>query len=156
MLAYKSKSLTLVHGVIAPEAFKNIGISRDDAVILCEGRPSLAAGKMNAKSFLKMGITPTVICDNMAGFLFYKGWVKDVYLACQFADKSGALCDCGGLMYAVLAKVHKVPVRLIQGELKSRFLGDPNDISVFEGARVAPDKTQGYVPLVEWVPSKYL
>ena len=82
--------------------------------------------------------------------------MKQVYLACQYVDHGGALCDTGALICAVLAKRHKVPVKLLPGKVKARFLGDPRDILSFKGAAVAPKGTQGYVPLVEWVPGKYL
>ena len=92
----------------------------------------------------------------MAGFLFFKGLVKEVILACQYADKKGALCDMGGLILAVLAKKHKVPVKLLVADHRTRFLGDPKDILSFEGHGIAPKGAHGYVPLVEWVPVKYL
>ena len=92
----------------------------------------------------------------MAGFLFFKGLVKEVIVACQYADDTGALCDIGALILAVLAKEHKVPLKLIVADRRTRFLGDPEEISSFEGQRIAPEETHGYVPLVEWVPAKYL
>jgi methylthioribose-1-phosphate isomerase len=92
----------------------------------------------------------------MAGFLFFKGLVKQVFVACQYADKKGALCDMGALILAVLAKKHKVPIKLLVADHRTRFLGDPKAILSFEGQRTAPKGTHGYVPLVEWVPAKYL
>jgi hypothetical protein len=47
----------------------------------------------------------------MAGSLFFNGYVKEVVLACQYADKTGALCDMGALILAVLAKKHKVDIK---------------------------------------------
>ena len=97
-----------------------------------------------------------MITDNMAGFLFLKGLVKEVVIACQYADKKGALCDMGAMILAVLAKKHKVPLKLLVAEQRHRFLGDPKSILSFEGKLIAPKGTHGYVPLVEWVPAKYL
>jgi methylthioribose-1-phosphate isomerase len=154
MQAYKEKSITLIHGVASPEALKKI--TKSSVVFVCEGRPSLEAGKMNSKVLLAKGITPTVICDNMAGFLFFKDLVKEVVIACQFADTSGALCDMGALILAVLAKKHKVAVRLIEANPKTRFLGDAKSILNFEGQTIAHKGAHGYAPLVEWVPAKYL
>ncbi|MBI4309415.1 MAG: hypothetical protein HY591_03690 [Candidatus Omnitrophica bacterium] len=156
MRDYKSKSIVLAQGVFAAESIKKIKPARASHVFIGEGRPSLEAGKSNAKAFLASGITPTVICDNMAGFLFFKGLVKEVYLACQYADGKGALCDTGALICAVLAKKHKVPVKLLPAKARTRFLGDPKDVLSFEGSPIAPKGTHGYVPLVEWVPQKYL
>ena len=153
---YKPKSIVLVHGVLTPEAVLKIKLLKSQSVFICEGRPSLEAGKSNAKGFLARHIIPTVICDNMAGFLFFKGYVKTVVLTCQYADKGGALCDTGALICAVLAKHHKIPLNLVHAKTKTRFLGDPKSILSFEGKQIAPKGTHGYVPLVEWVSGKYL
>jgi len=88
--------------------------------------------------------------------LFFKGLVKEVILACEYADNHGALCDTGALIMAVLASKHKVPVRLLSADHRTRFLGDPKTILSFEGQQIAPKGTHGYVPLVEWIPKKYL
>ena len=156
MQAYKKSSIILFSGVIELEAGQKLTIAPGKHVFLTEGRPSLEAGKENSKFFLGKKIAPTVISDNMAGFLFANDYVHEVVLACQYADKAGALCDTGALIYAVLAKRHKVPVKLVKSKLRTRFLGDPKSILNFENVTIAPKGTSGYVPLVEWVPGKYL
>jgi len=156
MQDYKTKSICLFQGVLSPEALKKVKLTKGDHAFVCEGRPSLEAGRKTSGNLLKNGTTPTVISDNMAGFLFFKGLVKEVIIACQYADKKGALCDMGALILAVLAKKHKVPLKLLVAEKRHRFLGDPKDILSFEGQRIAPKDTHGYVPLVEWVPVRYL
>ncbi len=153
---YRFRSIVLVQGVLSGAFFKTFKPAKTVPVFVLEGRPGLAAGKSNSAALVKKGIIPTVICDNMAGFLFFKGLVKEAVLACQFADESGALCDMGALVLAVLAKHHQVPVQLAPGAAKAHFLGDPDDILSFEGKRTAPKGVKGYVPLVEWVPKKYL
>jgi methylthioribose-1-phosphate isomerase len=155
MQAYKTKSICLFQGVLNAESLKKIKLSPGEHAFVCEGRPSLEAGRKTSSILLKKGITPTLISDNMAGFLFFKGLVKEVSVACQYADDTGALCDTGALILAVLAKEHKVPVKLLVAEHRTRFLGDPKAILSFEGQRIAPKGTHGYVPLVEWVPAKY-
>jgi len=156
MLDYKTKSICLFQGVLSAESLKKIKLSSKEHAFVCEGRPSLEAGKKTSSLLLKKGITPTVITDSMAGFLFFKGLVKEVIVACQYADKTGALCDTGALILAVLAKEHKVFLKLLVADHRTRFLGDPKEILNFEGVRIAPKGTHGYVPLVEWVPVKYL
>ena len=156
MRDYKTRSIVLLQGVFTEGFFKTFKPAKTVSVFVLEGRPDLSAGKGNSAALVRKGIVPTVICDNMAGFLFFKGWVKEAVLACQFADQSGALCDMGGLILAVLAKRHDVPVKLAPAEHKARFLGNPEDILSFEGQRTAPKGVHGYAPLVEWVPAKYL
>ncbi len=156
MQDYKAKSITLFQGVFTADSLKKIKLAKGHHAFVCEGRPSLEAGQKTSDSLIKNGIVPTLISDNMAGFLFFKGLIAQVNLACQYADETGALCDIGALILAVLAKVHKIPVKLLVAEHKKRFLGDPKAILSFEGKLMAPKGTQGYVPLVEWVPAKYL
>lgn len=156
MQAYKTKSISLFHGLLSSESLKKVKLAKSDHAFVCEGRPSLESGRKTSGALLKKGITPTMISDNMAGFLFFKGLVKEVFIGCQYADKKGVLCDMGALILAVLARKHKVPVKLLDAEKRHRFLGDPKDILSFEGKLIAPRGTHGYVPLVEWVPVKYL
>ena len=154
--SFSRGSIILFQGVLNAESLKNFKLTSKYHAFVTEGRPSLEAGRVTSAILLKKGITPTVISDNMAGFLFFKGLVRQVNIACQYADNKGALCDTGALILAVLAMKHKVPVKLLMAEHKSRFLGDPNSILSFNGQRIAPKGTHGYVPLVEWVPAKYL
>jgi methylthioribose-1-phosphate isomerase len=156
MQDYKTKSICLFQGVLSAESFKKVKLEPNDHAFVCEGRPSLEAGRKTSGILLKKGIIPTVISDNMAGFLFFKGLVRQVFIACQFADKKGSLCDMGALILAVLAREHKIPLKLLVTEPRTRFLGDPQAILSFEGQRIAPKDTHAYVPLVEWVPAKYL
>jgi len=156
MRDYKRQSIFLFQGVFSAESLKKVKRSLTDHAFVLEGRPSLEAGRKTSGILLKKGITPTVISDNMAGFLFFKGLVKQVFIACQYADQKGALCDIGALILAVLAKKHKIPLQLLVAEHRTRFLGDPQAILSFEGQRIAPKGAHGYVPLVEWVPVRYL
>ena len=125
MQDYKNKSICLFQGVLSVESLEKVKIENNDHAFVLEGRPSLEAGRKTSGILLKKGITPTVISDNMAGFLFFKGLVKQVSMACHHADKKGALCDMGALILAVLAKEHKVPLKLLIAEHRTRFLGDP-------------------------------
>ena len=156
MLDYKPNSILLFHGILNAESIKKVKFNSKNHAFICEGRPSLEAGRKTSGILLNNGITPTVISDNMAGFLFLEGLVRQVFIACQYADNKGSLCDMGALILAVLAKKHKVPIKLLAADHRTRFLGDPKSILSFEGHPIAPKGTQGYVPLVEWVPAKYL
>ncbi|MBF0504966.1 MAG: hypothetical protein HQL14_07685 [Candidatus Omnitrophica bacterium] len=153
---YKIKSIYLLQGILSEAALKKIRFAKGCHVFVSEGRPTLEAGHTVTRVLLKCGIIPTVISDNMAGFLFFKGLVKEVVLACHHADNKGALCDIGALILAVLAHKHKIPLKLLPARHRIRFLGDPKAVLSFEGKRIAPQGAQGYVPLVEWVGSKYL
>jgi len=156
MQDYKTKSIYLLQGIFSSKFLPKVKLAKGGHAFICEGRPTLEAGRKTAQVLLKRGITPTIISDNMAGFLFFKGWVKEVIIACQYADGTGALCDMGALILAVLAHKHKIPLKLLPAEHRARFLGDPKSVLSFEGKRITPAGTHSYVPLVEWVPVKYL
>jgi methylthioribose-1-phosphate isomerase len=156
MQDYKPGSIILFQGLLNAESLKKVKLLKNDPVFVCEGRPSLESGRTTLGLLSKKGVTPTVISDNMAGFLFFKGLVKKVYIACQYADPKGALCDTGAVILAVLAKRHKIPLELLPAEKRHRFLGDPQAILSFEGKQMAPKGAKGYVPIVEWVPAKFL
>lgn len=92
----------------------------------------------------------------MAGFLFYKNLVKKVCLSYQLKDRDGFLCSVGGLILAVLAKRHDVPVKLFPAAAELKLIGKPRELFYFNGSKVVASKINAYVPLVEWVPNKYL
>lgn len=155
MLEFKENSVVLLHGVLTHGALAKIKTKGGVHIVISEGRPTLRAAEHNSRYFLEQRIKPAIICDNMAGYLFYKGLVKEVVIACQYADSTGALCDTGALILAVLAKKHKVALRLVDGEHKKHYLGNPKDLLALKGMATAPAKTKAYAPMVEWVSVKY-
>ncbi len=152
----KKNSVVLLQGVFEPSIFDLLKKRKVKDVFILEGRPGLDAAKHSCRELLKRKIKPTLIADNMAGFLFYKKLVKEVWLSYQSVDKSGALCQIGGLILGVLGRRHKVPVYAYPSSQKLQLLGRPKDISHFNGIKVASNSIPGYVPLVEQVPGKYI
>lgn len=102
-MSIKLNNVALIQGVFRPDFFTFLKKSKKNIVVL-EGRPSLQAARENCLQLQKIGITPTLMADNMAGYLFSKGIVKEVWIASQATDKNGAMCDIGALIVAVLAK----------------------------------------------------
>ncbi len=146
----------LIQGVLAERFFDELKKRSTDQVFLMEGRPTLEAATRGCRQLLKRRITPTLISDNMAGVLFYKNLVKEVWMAYQDTDQEGAVCDSGALILGVLAKRHVIPVKLFPAQRKTSFLGRPEQLLCFQGTRLAPKGIKAYVPLVEWVPGKYI
>ena len=152
----KKNSIILMQGIFEPSIFDLLKKRKGKEFFILEGRPGLEAAKRSSREFIKRKIKPTLIADNMAGFLFYKNLVKEVWLSYQSIDKTGALCRVGGLILGVLGRHHNVPVYLYPGDRKLELLGRSKDISCFNGMKVAPSNIPGYVPLIEWVPKKYI
>jgi len=156
MQAPKRKSVVLMQGVFDEAILKGLSANHLKDIFILEGRPNLEASKTSAKAFQRARMTPTVIADNMAGFLFYRNLVREVWLAYQYEDPTGALCDSGALILGVLGKKHKVPVKLFPGKIKSKFMADQEDITSFLNKPITAKGVKGYAPLVEWLPRKYI
>lgn len=154
MQALKKKSIVLLHGNFEDKVLD--GFKKGSSYFVLEGRPDLISSRSVIKALAKKKIIPTVIADNMAGFLFYKGLVKEVRVSYQYQDTTGALCDIGGLILGVLAKEHKVPLHIYQGKLRRRFLAPQEDLLTFNGKKVATPGTRAYGPLVEWLAHRYI
>lgn len=149
-------SVVLLHGVFEPSLFGVVKSGKGTELFVMEGRPSLESAQTTCRELLRRKIKPTLIADNMAGFLFYRDLVKEAWLACQTVDDQGALCPIGSLIVGVLAKRHNVPVYVYPASKESRLMGGQKDIFYFKGIKVAPQNIKGYVPLVEWLPKKYI
>ena len=157
-------SVVLLHGIFEPSIFAAVKPGTGNELFVMEGRPSLESAQTTCRELLRRKIKPTLIADNMAGFLFYRNLVKAVWLACQSVDfasrfagrEQGALCPIGSLIIGVLAKRHNVPVYVYPASKASRLMGGQRDIFYFRGIKVAPQNIKGYVPLVEWLPKKYI
>lgn len=151
---FKKRSIRLVHGIFDEGVLKSF--KKSEPYFVMEGRPDLLSSQTTIKTLSKSKIIPTIIADNMAGFLFYKDLVKEVRLSYQYDDDSGALCDIGSLILGVLAKTHGVPVYLYKGPLRRRFLAPEEDVLKFNGKAVAAKDTRVYGPLVEWLANEYI
>ena len=164
-------SVVLLHGVFESSVFDAVKSGNGTELFVMEGRPGLESAQTTCRELLRRKIKPTLIADNMAGFLFYRNLVKEVWLAClpvprsgtysarqagQTVDDQGALCPIGSLIVGVLAKRHNVPVYVYPASKESRLMGGQKDIFYFKGIKVAPQNVKGYVPLVEWLPKKYI
>jgi methylthioribose-1-phosphate isomerase len=148
--------ITLLHGVFEPSIFDTLKERSGGELFVMEGRPSLESAETTCRELLRRKIKPTLIADSMAGFLFYRNLIKEVWLAYQIADEEGALCPIGSLIAAVLGKRHNVPVYVYPASKESRIMGRQKDIFYFKGVKIAPQNIKGYVPLVEWLPKKYI
>ena len=155
MLTKAKKSIVLLQGNPGEKLFDLLKKRGAKEVFVLEGRPNLKGERF--KKIFKRKITPTLISDNMAGFLFYKGLVKEIWIGYQSLKENGALCNIGALILGVLGKKHKVTVNLFPSNgSKTEVSAKPDAIFYFEGKRIAPKGIKGYVPLVEWLPKKYI
>jgi len=156
MLAEKKRSIVLLHGVFEDSFFNLLKEQKIKKVYVLEGRPYLDGAKALCSKLIKNKIQPILIADNMAGFLFYKNLVKEVWISYQEAGEQNILAKVGGLILSVLAKKHQVVVKAFPSAKRKKYIGNPKDILSFEGKRVAAKGVYGFVPLLEDVPKTYL
>ena len=149
-------NIVLLHGVFNISFIKELKKRDVKEVYLLEGRPSLKAAKEFSKSLLENKIIPVLIADNMAGFLFFRDLVKEVWISYQEENKEGSISPIGALILGVLAKQHGIPVYIFPSEEKLEKMGQENEIFEFNGVLVAPERIKGYVPLLESLPKKYI
>ena len=156
MLIDEKRSAVLIQGVFKDTFFGLLKKCKAKNIVVLEGRPRLDGAKIVCRKLLKSKITPTLISDNMAGFLFYKDLVKEIWIAYQSENQTEAVCDIGALILGVLGKQHNVPVYLYPAARKTKGVAASKDILTFNGQRVAPKGAKGYVPLIEKLPKKYI
>lgn len=149
------ESIILLHGLSDSHVFDSLKEKKIRDVFVMEGRPSLESSKASCKALIDRQIVPTLIADNMAGFLFYKNLIKEVWISYQTSDDEGALCSIGALILGVLGKRHHIPVYLYPAKQKMALVGKEREIFFFNGEKVAPKDIKGYVPLAEWLPKQY-
>ena len=152
----KRKPTILIHGLPTKEYIELLRKKKVKEAFVMEGRPKLIGAKVLCRELLNKGIKPVLVTDSMAGFLFYKNFVQEIWGTYQSKHQEGALCDIGTLVLGVLGKRHNVSLSLVPARRRSLVLGKQKDILEFASKRIAPTGVKGYVPLVEFVPGEYI
>lgn len=146
----------MVHGNFHPSFFALLKERKVKSAFVLEGRPGLEGAKVLCAQLLKDRIKPVLIADNMAGFCFSKGYVKEVWVTYQEDKGDSLFCSVGSLILSILAKRHHAAVKAFPAAKKSAILAPQKSIFSFAGKRVAAKGVKGFVPLLEDVPKTYL
>lgn len=128
---------------------------KEKKVFVAELRPGLEGMKIVSKEFLKMGVVPVIICDNMMAFCMQRGLVRDVHIFSSSIDKEKGLCRTGSLVAALCAQMHHIPVYMhpVRNPHKSLLnVSNKADLSKISGMRVTNAGIRQYAPLSEEVP----
>jgi len=143
----------LLSGAFQPEFYDRL---KGKDVFLLEGRSDMERTKGACRELNRRGIVPVMVTDNAAGFLFARRLVKECWVAYHSVEKEGLLCDIGAMIVGVLAKAHRVALFAAPGIHQRKYLGRPEEICFLAGRRTAPQGVRGYVPLIEFLPKKYV
>ena len=140
------EKIPLVFGVpdaLFFEAFK------EKKVFVAELRPGLEGMKIVSKEFLKIGVVPVIICDNMMAFCMQRGLVGAVHIFSSGVDKEKGSCRTGSLIAALCASVHNIPVYMHASQSKG---SKGFDLTKIGNESVTIPGIRTYAPLLEEVP----
>lgn len=151
-------------GVIraAVEAGKKITVLAD------ETRPFLQGARLTAWEMIDSGIPVTLITDNMAGFLMSRDKVNAVIVGADRIAANGDVANkIGTYMVAVLAKTHKIPFYVAaplstidrntpKGDQIPIEQRSPEEVTHFQGKRVAPTGVSVENPAFDITPNRYV
>ena len=175
----EKESIILLHGFFKNEIFEDLKKKNDKRIFIMEGRPNLVSSRMSSRKILSNNkMEPTIISDNMAGFLFWKGCIKEVLITHHDIMEISAgrqnvpeqykvfleecknrqdhyWCPTGSLMLALLSKKYGIPIILHESFEKLPIVGTGEEILQFNHKRVAPSSMKGFVPLLESVSKEY-
>ncbi|MBM4298997.1 MAG: hypothetical protein FJ143_14775, partial [Deltaproteobacteria bacterium] len=109
-----------------------------ESLLVPEMRPQLCGARVVARELLDRGAPATLISDNMMGTLFARGEIRKLYLFHDELSEKGPRGICGSLLAAQLARLHAVPIELLDAAPRPTKPID-TDASTFMGRRICPD-----------------
>jgi methylthioribose-1-phosphate isomerase len=137
-------------------------------VLVDETRPFLQGARLTAWELQRWGIPFTLITDNMAGYWMQRGRVDAVIVGADRIAANGDVANkIGTYSLAVLAFAHRIPfysaaptstldLTLPDGGRIPIEERDPEEVTHFQGCRVAPDGTAAAHPAFDVTPNRYV
>jgi methylthioribose-1-phosphate isomerase len=146
----------------AKEQGKNISVFAD------ETRPVLQGARLTAWELMQEEIPVTLITDNTAGYLMYKGLIDCVIVGADRIAANGDTANkIGTYTVAVLCKENRVPfyvaapVSSIDKTIKNGreiVIEDrnPDEVRYLKNIRIAPEGVKAINPAFDITPHKYI
>lgn len=137
-------------------------------VFACETRPVLQGARLTAWELKKENIPVTLITDNMAGFLMYRGKIDCVIVGADRIVAGGDVVNkIGTYTLALLARAHGIPfyvaaprstfdLSLQRGEEVIIEERPVDEVLTIQGKRVAPEGIEVYNPAFDITPAAYV
>ncbi|MEM1883693.1 MAG: S-methyl-5-thioribose-1-phosphate isomerase [Candidatus Bathyarchaeia archaeon] len=135
-------------------------------VIATETRPKLQGARLTAYELMRDGIPVTLITDNMAGYVMYKGLVNKVIVGADRIVCDAVINKIGTYTIAVLAHEHSIPfyvaAPLSTFDLKSTSRDviieerPPEEVTNVGSERIAPLGIPALNPAFDITPIKYV
>lgn len=133
-----------------------------------ETRPRLQGARLTAWELMRDEIPMTLIADNAAGHLMRTGQVDVVLFGADRIAANGDVANkIGTYKLAVCAKENGIPcyavaptstvdLSLASGDLIPIEERDPEEVTVIDGVRIAPDGVSVYNPAFDVTPYRYI
>jgi methylthioribose-1-phosphate isomerase len=137
-------------------------------VIATETRPLLQGARLTAWELSQAGIPVTLITDSMAGYLLSQGDINSVIVGADRIAANGDVANkIGTYSLAVLARENGVPfyvaapfstvdLSLASGGEIPIELRSPEEVTYFQGRRIAPEGVEAVNPAFDVTPHYYV
>jgi len=135
-------------------------------VVVDETRPMLQGARLTAYELMRDGIPVTLITDNMAGYLMFKGLVNKVIVGADRIVRDAVINKIGTYTVAVLAHEHRVPfyvaapISTFDPSHRARDIiieeRKPEEVTHIGLERIAPQDVRVINPAFDITPLKYV
>lgn len=133
-------------------------------VIATETRPYLQGARLTAWGVSELGVSVTLISDNMVAYCMSQGMINKVVTAADRITMDGTIANkVGTFQIALAAKYHHIPLYILGygGPDRSTLKGedipiefrDPLEILQFQGKRITAEKVAGFYPAFDLTPA---
>jgi methylthioribose-1-phosphate isomerase len=139
--AKPTRKYLLIYGVPADNQYafltSALKAERSESFLIPEMRPQLWGARVVAPRLLERQAPTTLISDNIMGTLFAQGEISKLCLFYQGLTEAGPKGICGSLLAVQLARLHGVPIELLNGAETTPTTAD-SDVSTFLGKPICP------------------
>lgn len=137
-------------------------------VFVDETRPILQGARLTTWELQRVGISSTLITDNMAAHFMRRGGIRAIFVGADRIATNGDVANkIGTYGLAVLAQAHSIPLyvvaprstidlRLPDGEGIPIEERAPDEVTSIRGIRIAPEGVQVANPAFDVTPARYV
>ncbi len=139
--------------------------NKDIHFFATETRPYFQGSKLTCWELKEAEANVTLVADNAVGSLMMDGLIDKVIIGSDRSCANGDIVNkIGSYQIAVLAKEFKIPLfaltqpsnKIPKGEDIPIELRNPEELLMFQGKRIVPEKTQGFYPGFDIVPGELI
>ncbi|MDI6785066.1 MAG: S-methyl-5-thioribose-1-phosphate isomerase [bacterium] len=159
---------TAEYGTALAVIYRAVAQGKQVKVYADETRPLLQGARLTCWELLQAGIEVTLICDNMAASLMRKELINFVFVGADRIAANGDTANkIGTYNLAVLAKHHGIPFYIVaptstfdktipDGDYIPIEERSPEEITKWNGKRIAPEKVKAYNPAFDVTPASLI